>query len=391
MLDIRPQGAEEPRASSADPPRRSARRFWLVALLLGLAVAGGAAWQWRAAPPPAAPVAQGPAPVLTVALAAATMQPLAVPVVGDGTVVAWQELVIGAEVGGLRVLETLVEEGQTVRAGDLLVRLDGRILEAQAAQAEASIREATAARDLAQDEVTRAQTLARTQIGPRQVLEQREAAAAQAEARLASAVARRDEVTARLAQTRIEAPTDGLVSRVTVRIGAVTGAGQELLRVLRDGRLELNARVPELDLTGIAPGQPVLVRHGARDIPAEVRAINPMVAPESRLGIVHVALPPDSGLRPGMFARAEITGPARPAVLVPAAAIVFRDGAPSLFVLPADEERVRLRRLALGARVGDAVEVIEGLAGGERVVVAGAGFLADGDLVRAAPMGGATP
>ena len=336
-----------------------------------------------AAPPPAA-LAPAPAPVLTVPLAPAITRALAVPVVGDGSVAPWQELVLGAELGGLRVREVRVEEGDRVRAGDVLVRLDDSLLLAQRAQAEAGLQEARVTLDLARAEVARAQSLATGGIGPRQVLEQREAAAAQAEARLAAALARREEVAARLAQASILAPTDGVVSRVSLKIGAVTGAGQEALRLVREGRLDLNARVPELELTGILPGQPVRVRHGGREIMARVRAIAPTVTPETRLGTVHVALPPDSGLLPGMFARAEIMGPARPAVLVPAAALVFRDGAAAAFILPPGEERVRLRRLTLGERLEGMVEVREGLAAGERVVLSGAGFLADGDLVRVA-------
>jgi RND family efflux transporter MFP subunit len=388
MLDVRPPDAEEARASSRAGRRRWL--FWSLAILLSLAAAGAVLWQRGTAPPPqvAAPTAT---PVLTVPLIAAITRPLEVPVVGDGTVAAWQELALGAEIGGLRVLEVRVEEGVRVVAGDLLVRLDDSVLAAQSAQAEASVTEARATLDLARSEVARAQTLASTNIGPRQVLEQRQAAAAQAEARLASAIARRDEAQARLAQAQILAPTDGLVSRVTVRIGTVTGAGQEMLRLVRDGRLELNARIPELDLGGIAPGQAVLVRHGGQEIRARVRAIAPTVTPESRLGLVHVALPADSSLLPGMFARAEIMGPARPAVLVPAGAVVFREGAPAVFTLAPGEERVRLRRLTLGTRADGLVEVLDGLAAGERVVASGAGFLADGDLVRAAPPGASAP
>jgi len=85
-----------------------------------------------------------------------------------------------------------------------------------------------------------------------------------------------------------------------------------------------------------------------------------------------------------MFARAEIMGPARPAVLVPAGAVVFRDGAPAVFTLAPGTDRVRLRRLTLGTRADGMVEVLDGLSAGERVVTSGAGFLADGDLVRAA-------
>lgn len=381
MLDARPQEAEEAQASR--PARRRGRVVMVVLALLVLAAAGWFLWPRHAAPPQTQ-AAFGPSPVLTVPLAPATTRPLAVPVVGDGSVAPWQELVLGAEVGGLRVLEVRVEEGDRVRAGDVLVRLDDALLLAQRAQMEASINEARLALEFARSEVARARTLASGGIGPRQVLEQRESVAAQAEARLAAAVARREEVAARLAQATILAPSDGLVSRVALRIGAVTGPGQEALRLVRDGRLELNARVPELELDGIAAGQPVRVRHGGREIMAEVRAIAPTITPESRLGTVHVALPAASGLLPGMFARAEIMGPPRPAVLLPAAAVVFRDGAPAAFTLAPGEERVRLRRLTLGQRLEGMVEVREGISEGERVVLSGAGFLADGDLVRVA-------
>ncbi|MGG5890000.1 efflux RND transporter periplasmic adaptor subunit [Falsiroseomonas sp. HC035] len=376
----------DPAARTTAP--RGRRRGWLVLGLLLALLAGGGIWLLRApanAPAPPATPAAGPTPVLTVALATAATRPVATSVTADGSVVAWQELVIGAEIGGLRVVEAPVEEGQSVRAGDLLARLDDGVLAAQAAQAEAAILEADAARDLAAADLTRAESLVRTQSASVQVAEQRRAAALQAEARLASARARRDEAVARLAQTRILAPTDGIVARVTARIGAVTGAGQEMFRILRDGRLELDARVPELDLAAIRPGQAVTVRHGGASIAAEARAIAPLVAPDTRLGIVHVALPADSGLRPGMFAAAEIAGPVRQVVMVPSAAVVFRDGAPQAFVLPEGTDRVRIRRLVAGERQDGMVEIREGLAAGERVVVTGAGFLADGDLVRVSP------
>jgi HlyD family secretion protein len=372
------------------------RRGWAW-LCLGLLIAGGAlAWRWQNPPPPTPPaMAAEPAalPVLTVAVAIAITRPAIAEVVGDGSVVAWQELVISAEVGGLRVVEVPVEEGQAVRAGDLLARLDASVIGAQAAQAEAAVAEAEAARDIARADLGRADQLARSQAGSVQLAEQRRSAALQTEARLASARARRDEVVARVAQTRILAPADGILARNVTRIGNVTAMGQEMFRILRDGRLELDARVPELDLAAVQPGQPAMVRHGGRSIAAEVRGIAPLVAADTRLGTVHLALPAGSGLRPGMFARAEIATGTRQVVVVPAAAVVFRDGAPQVFVLAEGSargtargtERVAMRRIAAGAREGGVVEVGQGIAAGERVVVAGAGFLSDGDLVRVAP------
>jgi RND family efflux transporter MFP subunit len=380
---------EAPVRASAAPRRR--RRAPLILAALVLAALGGAvalredlaALLPARAPAPAATATAEPPPALTVAVAEAAPRPLARSVAGDGSVVAWQELVIGAEAGGLRVAEVLFEEGQAVRQGQLLIRMDDALLQAGLNQAEAAIAEADAALRLARQELARAVDLARTSSAPRQTVEQREAAAAQAEARLASAVARRDEVAARLAQARILAPADGIVSKRAVLPGNVTGVGQELLRLIRDGRLELDARVPELELPALRPGQTVRVTHGERTIEAELRAVAPTVSPETRLGIAHVALPPDSGLRPGMFARAEILPGAAPGLTVPQSAMLFREGRPAVFVL--EGERVALRPVATGRRQDGRVEITAGLAEGERVVVSGAGFLSDGDRVRVAP------
>jgi RND family efflux transporter MFP subunit len=385
MLD-RPIPIEAPQEATAPPsPRR--RWLWPILWVLALVASGATAILWRQANPPAPPPAATSAavPALTVAVGPVVTRRLAGTVIGDGSVVAWQELVIGTEVGGLRIVEAPLDEGMMVRAGELLARLDDSVLAAQASQAQATIGEAEAFLEFARQEEARSETLVRSQTGSRQVLEQRQSATRQAEARLVSARARLAEVETRMAQTRILAPTDGLVSRVSVRIGAVPGQGQELFRILRDNRLELEARVPELELAEVRPGQSATVRHGSREIRAEVRLVAPVVASETRLGLVRVALPPDSGLRPGMFARAEIHGSSREAVMVPASAVVFREGAPQAFVLPEGADRVAMRRLVTGVRQDGLVEITEGLRPGERVVTAGAGFLVNGDLVRVAP------
>jgi RND family efflux transporter MFP subunit len=368
----------------------------LAALGLGL-LAAGAAGAWLAAPrllpprpadgaPAAASAAEAAPPAaLTVVVAPVRRQGLARPVVGDGSVVAWQELVVGTETGGLRVVEVAFEAGDAVRQGQVLVRLDPAVPAAQAAQAEAAVAEAEAVLRLAEADLRRSTELARSDSVARQTLEQRQSATRQAEARLLVARARRDEAAARLAQTRILAPSDGVVSRRSVLLGAVVQPGQEMLRLVRDGRLELDARVPELDLGGVRPGQAVRVVHGEREIAARVRAIAPVVAGDTRLGVVHVALPPDSGLRPGMFARAEIAPASAPeALTVPQEAVVFREGRPVVFLLPEGADHVAQRAVSTGARRDGVVEVTAGLAEGDRVVATGAGFLSDGDRVRVA-------
>jgi hypothetical protein len=107
-----------------------------------------------------------------------------------------------------------------------------------------------------------------------------------------------------------------------------------------------------------------------------------VVSAAPRLGIAHIALPADSGLRPGMFARAEIRPGDAPGLTVPQSAVLFREGRPAVLVLVGD--RVALRPVTTGRRGDAVVEVTSGLAEGERVVVTGAGFLSEGDRVRVA-------
>ncbi|UFN49952.1 efflux RND transporter periplasmic adaptor subunit [Roseomonas sp. OT10] len=355
------------------PPWRRLALSAAVLLAAGLPAPHAALAQGQAAPPAA----------LTVAAAPVEIRAVERSVRGDGSIVAWQELVLGAEVAGLRVVELGAEEGDRVRQGQLLVRLDDAVLRAQAAQAAAAVTEAEANLRLAQAELRRVQELQRGEYAARQTLEQRQANAAGAEARLAAARAQRDDAEARLAQTRILAPTDGIVTTRRAQLGTVVSLGQEMLRLIRDGRIELDARVPELDLAAIAPGQAARVRHGGREVTATVRAIAPTVAPETRLGIVHLSLPPDSGLRPGMFASAAIVTGRADSPTIPREALLHRDGRPVAFAVEGD--RVALRRLELGmADLDGRVEVRAGLSPGERVVVAGAGFLNDGDRVRLA-------
>jgi RND family efflux transporter MFP subunit len=374
-----------------DRPARPRRRLrgalgWVVALGFGAAVGWFAMPHLRPRPAPLAPVATEAPPALTVVVAPVRRQALARPVIGDGSVVAWQELLLGTETGGLRVVEVNFEEGDAVRAGQVLVRLDPALPTAQATQAQAATAEAEAALRIAQADLRRSVDLARSEAVARQILDQREAAAKQAEARLLASRAREEEAKVRLAQATIAAPADGIVSRRTVLLGAVVQPGQELLRLIRDGRVELAMRIPELELAAVRPGQAARVVHGEREVAGRVRVLAPVVSGDTRLGLAYVALPAGSGLRPGMFARGEIAPEGMATQLtVPQEAVVFREGRAVAFVLADDGAQVQARTVRTGQRRDGVVEVVEGLREGERVVASGAGFLADGDRVRVAP------
>jgi RND family efflux transporter MFP subunit len=320
-------------------------------------------------------------PAVTVGIAEVTTHPMTKIVVGTGSVAAWRQLTIAAEIAGLRIVEIAADEGDTVKQGQVLARLDDSILKTQAAQFEASVHEAEANLANAQADFQRAQELQTSHNIAQQNYQQRETAARTAEARLGMIRAQSEEVKAKLAQTVIHAPTDGVISKRSANLGSVVSVGTDLFHVIRDGRVEMQALVPELGIDGIKPGQKVRVVHGDTAVTGTVRLVSPVVDASTRLGMVYVALPPDSGLKPGMFARAEIAVGTVVALSVPQEALVFRDGRPAAFAVGADN-RVALRPLETGTSQNGWVEVKSGLGSADRIVVAGAGFLNDGDLVR---------
>jgi RND family efflux transporter MFP subunit len=320
-------------------------------------------------------------PSLTVGVAAVGTRPMARIILGTGSVAAWQPLIISAEIAGLRLVEVAVEEGDSVKQGQVLARFDDSILKAQAAQLDATALEAEANLANARDDFRRAQELKASRNIPEATYQQRETAARGAEARLAMIRAQSAEVKAKIAQTLIRAPTDGVISKRTALLGAVGSVGGELFRLIRDGRIELQALVPELDIDKLAPGQHARVIHGDVTVTGRIRLVSPVVDAATRLGMAYVTLPPDSGLKPGMFASAEIAVGAIDALSVPQEALVFPDGRPAAFAVGKDN-RVALRLLETGVRQNGWVEIRAGLDSSDRIVVAGAGFLNDGDLVR---------
>jgi RND family efflux transporter MFP subunit len=151
--------------------------------------------------------------------------------------------------------------------------------------------------------------------------------------------------------------------------------------MVRDGRLELDAQVPEAELRSIQPGMGATITSDqAAGATGRVRIVTPGVDAQTRLGVARIALNPGSGLRPGMFARAAIDIGAQPAVVVPSDSVVFREGKPGVYVIGA-RNAVHFTPISTGARNGDQIQVVTGLQAGQRVVVRGAGFLGEGDVV----------
>jgi RND family efflux transporter MFP subunit len=318
---------------------------------------------------------------LTVTVATIETRSMETMVMATGTVVAWEELPIAAEVTGLAITEVIVEEGDRVEKGQLLARLNDLQLQAQIEEQRASILEAEAVLEAAQAELRRGQDLAARNVISKQDAENRATAEKTAKARVAVAEARLAHLNAQLAQTGIHAPADGYVSKKSAVLGQVVQTGAELFRIVREGRLEVDAQVPEGDLFGLAPGGQARVFDPVGGVvEAEVRTVAPIVDPRTRLGIVSVALPSDSGLKPGMFARVEIATDQPMALAVPQKALVWRNDQNAVFTVR--DGTASLRPVKTGLRRDGWIEITDGLALGDRVAIDGAGFLKDGDKVR---------
>ena len=117
-------------------------------------------------------------------------------------------------------------------------------------------------------------------------------------------------------------------------------------------------------------------------VEGRVRAVSPGVDASKRTGIVYAELPEPRGLKAGAFVEGRVITDASAGLVVPAAAVVVRDGYPFVFTVDARSAVAHRLRVRTGERVGDLIEVLQGLKAGDQVVVQGAGFLSDGDQVR---------
>ena len=339
-----------------------------------------------------------PALTVTVTTPQQTMLPLTLS--ANGNLAAWQEAIIGAEASGLRVAEVLVNVGDRVRRGQLLARFAADTVRADEAQAVAALAEAEANAADAANNAARARTLRETGAMSASQINQYLTGEKTAEARVAAARAALQTQRARLAQSTVEAPDDGVISARSATVGSVVGPGTELFRLIRKGRLEWRAEVTSTELGRITTGTKALITaaSGAR-LEGRVRMLGPTVDPQNRVALVYVDVNPLPGpasgsARAGMFARGEFDLGALPTLTVPQAAVVVREGFSYVFRVNPDN-RVTQVKVQVGRIAADRLQIVSGLAAGTRIVASGGGFLNEGDLVRvtgapAAPAAGAS-
>lgn len=303
----------------------------------------------------------------------------------NGSIAAWQEVVVGPEIGGLRVTEMLVNVGDKVRKGQLLARLASETMAADFAQTRAGVVEAEATLNEVRANVGRYRQLRAAGMASAQQLVQAETSVDTAQARLEAQRARLRVDEVRLAQTRVVAPDDGVISARTATVGSI--AQGELFRLIRGGRLEWRGELAEAEMAQVTPGAVVhLSLAGGGSAEGRVRTLAPTVDPQTRTGLVYVDLSDPGVARAGMFGRGQFEIGKAAALILPQSAVVLRDGFSYVLVLEQDS-RVRQQKVEIGRRSGDQIEILAGLKPDTPVVATGGAFLADGDAVRVVARG----
>jgi RND family efflux transporter MFP subunit len=339
-------------------------------------------------PPAAAATASSREAVLTVT--AAELRPADVQraVTINGSIFAWQEVIIAPEVGGYRVAEVKVDVGDHVKRGQTLVELSTALLDAEVATKKATLAQKDA--QLVNDNAAleRGDSLKSMNLISQADYDKLRSAALVSRAGVESAKADVDTSTLRLKFTNVTAPDDGVITSRTVTVGQIAQAGSEMLRLLRNGRIEWRGEAPEARLAEIKPGQSVTISTAdGAVVNGSIRVVAPTIQTGNRTGLIYVDLPENERLRPGMFARGDIEVSHAMAFTVPLQSVVSADGYSYVFVLKHDNH-VERRRVETGGVHDSEIEVSSGLEGGDMVVGKGAGFLKDGDLVNVSSEGG---
>ena len=321
-------------------------------------------------------------PTVTVTRVAVSTTPTTISIVG--TIAARYDMPIGVEGDGGRVAAIYVEAGDRVKRGQVLARLNVSVLQPQVANLEAGLEQARAEAELAAAEYHRAEAVGASGALSAEETQRRKSSALTAAAKVKVATALLAEARARLARAEVRAPADGVILTRNVEVGQTASPGGEaLFRLSEGGAVELRGQVPEQDLPSLKVGQAVnvLLTGSIRIYPGRVRLLGAVIDPTTRLGMVRVALDADQNLRPGAFARAEVTVSNAERAVLPQTAVLTDDLGSYVLVVDAQNKVVR-RAVRVSGMVQNGVTIAGGINSEERVIATAGAFLQEGELVR---------
>jgi RND family efflux transporter MFP subunit len=296
-----------------------------------------------------------------------------------GSLSAWQEAIIGAEISGQKLVAVMADVGDIVQKGQVLAKYNTEMLNAEYSELEANWVAAESNRK-------RALSLKGSGAMSAQAIESFINLAAVAKAQM-------DAKALQLKYADVVAPDDGVISGRTATLGAVGNSGDELFRLIRQSRLEWRGELTAAQAARVAPGQAVsLELPNGNQAEGSIRQIAPSFSTETRLTTVFVDLKSDSHAQAGMYAEGKITLGEKASLTIPAKSVVIRDGRNYVFVILNGDsgETVRQREVKVGQIRGNDAQILSGISKEDRIVYQGAGFLNDGDIVRIAPEKGGT-
>ncbi|MEL7512086.1 MAG: efflux RND transporter periplasmic adaptor subunit [Cyanobacteria bacterium J06554_3] len=381
---------------------------------------------------PAEAPAAGAIASASVTVARSQSIPIKQTITANGTVEAFDLLSVAPRASGLQIQSVSVREGDYVSAGQVLAVLDDSVLRSQIAQAEAQVsaviadvaqREAQVAQAEAslaeaRENLSRYETLFAQGAVSEEVLTSRRTAVSTAEqtvsantAAISSAQAtvqsRRAEVsrlTTQLDQTFVLAPSDGIIAEKTATVGDTASTSTPLFSLISGDQLELAVQIPQSQMAKVNPGSAVQITSESDpnlQLQGQIRAIDPIVNPQTRQATIKIGLPGSDRLRPGMFLQAGIVTGSRQGVVIPATALIPQaSGGFTVFTVDDNSlseadgtttGSVRARTVDVGSRLPArsdfdggqpaTVEITAGLDAETSVVVDGASYLQDGDVV----------
>lgn len=369
------------RLLTGDPgvaPRR--RLWWIVAVVVAVLGIGIAYFAFGSAKKPEE-TAKAQVPSVTVMVPGRQMVDRVLS--ATGSLAARVDMPVGVAGEGGLVTRVLVQPGQWVGAGQVLATIDRSVQVQTGASLAAQIAVAKSDARLAQAELDRATQLVDRGFISKADVDRRAATRDAANARVKVAEAQLAETRARNGRLDIRAPAAGLVLTRMVEPGQiVSSASGMLFRLARGGELELRAALSDADMSSVKVGVPAQVTPvgSTQSFTGHVWQVSPVIDPQTRQGVVRIALAYNPALRPGGFASASIIRGNSEVPLLPESAV--QSDPKGNFVYVVGRDNAVLRRPIKVGQVSDAgVAIVDGLTGSERVVVSAGAFLNPGQKV----------
>lgn len=298
-----------------------------------------------------------------------------------------EEIAVRARIEG-NVEQVLVREGDRVVRGTLMARFESSNQESVRKSAEADVISAKAEVENARWNAEQSAELFKAGAIPERDARSSQQALAAAEARLAAAEARVRASTQDVEDTRIVAPTTGVVSARNVETGEHVTRGATVFTVVRNDVLELQASVPARMAADVKPSQPVRFSAGGRELTGRVARISPTINPANRSLTVYLQVPnPGGALKGNTYATGRIVARTiADALVVPTSAIRYAQQQAQPFVYKIVNETVEFQPVQLGVidEAMGVVQVTDGLSAGDRIIVGNVGALGRGVKVRIA-------